>query len=221
MEKNLLQANLLLLMKGMSEGRLAKLASIPKTTINRILSGRTPDPRAGTLVPIAQYFGISLEQLIGVEPLPASLPFITANNSQVQEQVFKLPFIEMHNLYDMYCNRYNPQKQYSVLADEVIPIDERCFFTKVTTTAMQPKFYENDRIIINPSIKPRHKDYVVYYNASTYKVFLSQYLSEQDNEALILTNITAVKIIKLTPQDICIGVVVKSESYLTLGGNNE
>ena len=61
--------NFLLKREGMSEAALAKEVDIPRNTINRLAGGRTPDPRISTLETIANYFNVSLDQLIGKEPI--------------------------------------------------------------------------------------------------------------------------------------------------------
>lgn len=43
--------------------------NLPQTTINRLLTGQTTDPRVSTLVGLAQFFEISLEQVLGQEML--------------------------------------------------------------------------------------------------------------------------------------------------------
>ena len=61
-----------------NESELARRVNLPKATINRIMSGRTPDPRASTLLAITDYFNISIEQLMGKNPLGS----ISANVDQ-------------------------------------------------------------------------------------------------------------------------------------------
>lgn len=48
-----------------SEYDLAKNLNIPYNTINRIINGTTTDPRLSTLQQIADYFGVSLDFLVG------------------------------------------------------------------------------------------------------------------------------------------------------------
>src|SRR5579863_2694446 len=54
---------------GISESELARQVDLPQTTINRLLLGGTSDPRANTLKPIADFFGVTIGQLCGFEPL--------------------------------------------------------------------------------------------------------------------------------------------------------
>ena len=52
---------------------LSKNVGIPTTTINRLRKGDpTNNPTLTTLVPLAEFFSITVSQLIGDEPLPKS-----------------------------------------------------------------------------------------------------------------------------------------------------
>lgn len=49
--------------ESLSENQLSRNTGVPQPTIHRILSGRVADPRDGTLRPLAEYFGVSVEEL--------------------------------------------------------------------------------------------------------------------------------------------------------------
>src|SRR3989338_6658135 len=61
--------NQLLSNAGISEAKLGRIIGVPRATINRIASGRTPDPRASTLHAIAKYFNVTVDQLLGNQPI--------------------------------------------------------------------------------------------------------------------------------------------------------
>ena len=52
---------------GLSEAELARQTNLPQTTINRLLLSGTSDPRANTLKPLADYFGVTIGQLCDFE----------------------------------------------------------------------------------------------------------------------------------------------------------
>ncbi|MDT3467912.1 LexA family transcriptional regulator [Stenotrophomonas maltophilia] len=62
---NRLAENLRSLMdvESLSENQLSRNTGVPQPTIHRILSGRVADPRDGTVRPLADYFGVTVEQL--------------------------------------------------------------------------------------------------------------------------------------------------------------
>jgi phage repressor protein C with HTH and peptisase S24 domain len=48
---------------GISENHLSRETGVPQPTIHRIVAGASADPRDGTLRPLAEYFGVTVEQL--------------------------------------------------------------------------------------------------------------------------------------------------------------
>ena len=75
----------------MSEADLCRGVNLPQTTVNRLLSGHTTDPRINTLVAIAQFFEVSLEQLLGFETL-------VPNNLGISTRGCILPIINWGHL---------------------------------------------------------------------------------------------------------------------------
>src|SRR5439155_6774459 len=54
---------------GINESELARRTGIGQPVVHRICSGETDNPKVATLSPIANFFAISISQLIGDEPL--------------------------------------------------------------------------------------------------------------------------------------------------------
>lgn len=67
-----LRATLKLLMfnKNMTVSSLSRAVRLPQQTIQRIASGITAHPNLATLLPIAEHFKVSIEQLQGLDPIP-------------------------------------------------------------------------------------------------------------------------------------------------------
>lgn len=63
---NLISHNLRHLMDtaGVGENELARQTGIQQPTIHRIVVGTSRDPRRSTLQPLAEFFGVTVEQLI-------------------------------------------------------------------------------------------------------------------------------------------------------------
>jgi len=56
---------------GINESELARRTGVGQPVVHRICSGETDNPKVATLSPIANFFAISISQLIGDEPLSA------------------------------------------------------------------------------------------------------------------------------------------------------
>lgn len=67
----------------MSEADLCRGVNLPQTTINRLLTGQTCDPRISTLAILAQFFDISLDQIIGKEKLILNPSYNQAKGSTI------------------------------------------------------------------------------------------------------------------------------------------
>lgn len=79
---------LLLGQQNITEAELSRQTGITASTINRLLLGTTPDMRVGTLRPIANFFNVTVSQLIGDEPIS-----ILDNNKYTAKKVIQVPLI--------------------------------------------------------------------------------------------------------------------------------
>lgn len=64
-----LRANLKTLTNGVSDNKLWELTGIPQTTISRLKAGKIKSPSIDVLSKLADYYGITVSQLIGELPL--------------------------------------------------------------------------------------------------------------------------------------------------------
>src|SRR5579862_3021162 len=169
-------ANVLEILIGdMSEAAFAELVNIPKATINRLLSGRTPDPRASTLIPIADYFGITINQLLGIEPLPSNLPL--KNGYHSKEVLFQAPFIPMNKLIDWVNNKYTQEESHTIIKDENY-VDNHCYLTQTTSDAMAPQFCKDTHLLVNKAIEPQNNDFGLFYLEDEQQLYFRRLLVE-------------------------------------------
>ena len=100
MKKGIISRNISLLMEHFAirnESQLAKLVGMPQTTINKLITGVSSDPRISTLTPIITHFKISLDTLLSDDPV-----FATVNLKQSSD-VF-VPVVTLEELGDIYAN---------------------------------------------------------------------------------------------------------------------
>src|SRR5580692_3272249 len=82
--------NLLMARARLSSSELARQLGIPATTIKRIRNNEQANPTITTLIPIAQYFSISLDQLIGDES------FCTTGEMRPLDELHQIPMLSWH-----------------------------------------------------------------------------------------------------------------------------
>jgi transcriptional regulator with XRE-family HTH domain len=57
--------------KPITENELSRRSQVPQPTIHRMLTGESRYPTPKTVRPLAEYFGVSMAQMWGEEPLPS------------------------------------------------------------------------------------------------------------------------------------------------------
>jgi transcriptional regulator with XRE-family HTH domain len=86
--------NLLAIMKlhGVTTAKLSANINIPEITINKLRNGQNKNPTMGTVIPIAKYFRVSLDELFSDENKSAQfkIPIITMDGSKPSSDNFYL-----------------------------------------------------------------------------------------------------------------------------------
>lgn len=77
----------LMFKKGIKSAELARKTGVGQPVIYRLMTGITDNPQINTLKPIADYFGVSLDQLVGIIPLTKQNLF---NNTSLHDLQNKL-----------------------------------------------------------------------------------------------------------------------------------
>lgn len=84
--------------QGINTTKLAREIGLPQPTIHRLVAGKTEDPKLSTLISIANYFSITIDQLLGnanidniqatnSKPAAVSIPIISWENA-LQAKIF-------------------------------------------------------------------------------------------------------------------------------------
>lgn len=195
----------LLDIRGITEASLAKALNIPRATINKIRSGKIQSPRSVTLSMIANYFDITVDQLIGASPLFndtavkfIQIPIINLENvNDIHQSLSQITFINHDNWMLLEC------------ADKYTS-PNNLFAIKIASDAMLPYFDSDTTVIIDPDAAVVNRRYVLVRIARTNEILLRQIFV--DGQTQILKPINSIfKTIELSPEDEVIGVVVQSK----------
>lgn len=192
------------LMGDMSEAALAAAINVPKATIHRVLSGVTPDPRAGTLLPIAQYFNISIEQLMGVAELPSDFPL---QQKKTFESV-QVPFIPLNELIPWIKKDYTPTELYEVTSFSHKAMDQFCFVTQIDTDEMVPILPKKIYLIAKKTKDIQKDDIVIAINLQENSILIRKYVVLKGEKYLISSNLSY-DIISFNHEIKLIGVVIE------------
>ena len=154
---------------------LAREVDMPQPTIHRLVSGKSSRPYKSSLEPIADYFDISVDQLLGMEEL----------NDEPKQQIGKqainnLPLIDWDKLTDIKTARAECKQ--TVAASPLL--SKNAFATIMPDSSMQPLFNQDATLIFDPNIKPIDRSYVLAKVGDNNTVVFRQLLIDADYQYL-------------------------------------
>jgi transcriptional regulator with XRE-family HTH domain len=135
----------------LSESELARQTGVCQPVIHRMASGETDNPKIETLRPIAKFFSISLEQLIGDAPLTNETIF------HVEQEWFNIPLTTLKDVITWEKKQYRHQHY----AKTDIETSDKGFAIRLKDSTMYPMFPDGTLLIIEPLQEACHKDFVI------------------------------------------------------------
>lgn len=211
--------------RGISENALSRATyemfgdenGIPQPTIHRILTGTSKDPKSLTIRRLAEFFGITDAQLRGYAPLPAQLEVTDGKGSYLASC---LPMLSWEQ-----ADRANSVLEEIRQGIIEVPFETArrtglgAFTLIVQGDAMHGggryTFPEGVRIIVDPSIKAEHGNFVVATASGYPNPILRRLEIEGGLHRLIpLNERPGYEIITMTPNDRIIGKVIEYFGWL-------
>ncbi|OGT06659.1 MAG: hypothetical protein A2103_03575 [Gammaproteobacteria bacterium GWF2_41_13] len=199
----------LLFQKDMKPTDLARELNIPQPTIHRIVTGKSTRPYHSSLKPIAEYFSLNVDQLLGEAPLPSELSDMnTQENHAVSVQKIKhIPLIHWEKLFT------NDSQQEG---GEKIPflgnISEKGFATIMPDSSMEPIFPRDGMLIFDPEKTPKDRSYVLVQLHDSKSPVFRQLLIDLDHQYLKPLNpdLNTFKMRLLEKSDIILAVLTEA-----------
>jgi transcriptional regulator with XRE-family HTH domain len=159
LESTQLAKNLNFLIKKaqLSEGDFARALDLPLTTIRRLTSGETGDPRISTLKIIADYFGITVDSLLEEQD------DISVNCMAKNKPIF-LPILnwsiisKIHSLQEFDLSIWKNWEPVTIKPN--FSIGQNAFILE-STTSMYPRYPHGTMFVIDPAINPADGDIIL------------------------------------------------------------
>jgi len=165
--------------QGLSLDKLAKLTGISRSNINRIRTDPDCNPTIASLLPIAKFFQISVEQLIGEQPI--------ADPHKYQLDSLKLEKLPILRTYQEILNfvEYStlPKDTDYTYAENLV--SAMSFAYVVQENNMQPVFPPNIIVIFDTKKSATNRSFVLALDVRSKKVIFRQYLGEGELKSLI------------------------------------
>ncbi len=191
----------------LSESELARLCGIPQQVINRLLNDKNKNPTINTLSAIADYFSITISQLLGEEELPAKLTLAKSSNKKMQ----KVPLLEFKDL------PFDPTH----CAKKTILLDtapsKTIFALLNSDDSMEPKFSMHSTLVFDTSPPPKHGDYVLVFNKKKKTILFRQLWIQQSIAYIKCLHLKYddAHLTKLDEQSNVIAVLIQSQTHFS------
>lgn len=180
-KKNIFTANLsstlekLMRIHPINMSQLHKHTGVPITTINRLLNDKNINPTISSLLPIANFFGITLNQLMGIDPLDSDL--LVGKYSNKRTLWTEIPIITWEQAAEWPSN-FNIDELRNVISTDVTLGQHP--FALIINEINWEGFFPNSIIIVDLTAIPEHGDYVVVLKNGQKRVSLKQILVDDD-----------------------------------------
>ena len=155
----------------LSENELARRTGVSQQIINRILSGENQNPKIATLKPLANYFMVSISQLIG-DDLSETETKLNPSHLGWQE----IPLIDWIALSTLPLNELLLQSNRLLI--DIEPSNDM-FAVKAHDNSMDPKFSEGTLLIFKYDQKPAHGDFILLRLPSD-EILVRQYYTKNN-----------------------------------------
>ena len=143
---------------------LSQTLNLSVSTINRLLVSAKIDPKLSTLRPIAKFFGISIDELIGDRPLSLK-PGDSASGFDDKQVIIQVPLIHWEQVSKAKALvptlNFHNWNNWATAADTT---GEHAYALQVSQASLPPPFYFQSILIIDPTKEMRDSDYVVVIN---------------------------------------------------------
>lgn len=188
--------------KNISVTELARQTEISQPVLHRLATGATYNPQIETLLPIARFFAVSIEQLIGNTPLP-----VTKNIKNIIQDWTRLPLLALNQVINWLEHPSSIILKKFVRTD--IPVSKNSYAIQLSDSTMQPRFFEGTLLIIDPEYSPENQDFVVAQLHNQKTVTFKQLLVDGENHYLKPLN-PDFPIIRMIHNDRVLGTMVQA-----------
>jgi transcriptional regulator with XRE-family HTH domain len=190
----------------MKPADLAREVNIPPPTIHRLLTGKSTRPYKSSLMPIAEYFSVKIEQLLGEEPLSKTND--NPSTGLIGSSTHNLPHLPwefLHLISSLNRDLY-----------EKLPfhgkISNNSWATTIQDSSMEPIFARGSILIFDPCKPHKDRSYVLIQLHDSERLIFRQLLIDAEHNYLKPLNpdLNAFKMRLLRSEDKIVATLVEA-----------
>jgi SOS-response transcriptional repressor LexA len=139
--------------------QLSKNTGLANTTVKRMCTDPNCNPTITSINKIADFFGVSTNQILGNEPLPNDL---IGSYYPQQDKWLSIPIISLEHVLQWPNNIEEVRQDMNVRYVKTdIDVNEKVFAVFAEGEALEPKFSEETILIFDPERTPTNKCYAI------------------------------------------------------------
>lgn len=184
---------------------LSQQTGLPCSTISRLRSNNTKcSPNLSSLIPIADFFCITISQLIGEEPINQ----IHNKFKPSKIKRFPIPVLNSETILDYLETNTSTETQ---IINIDLQVSEKTFAYFLQGNAMEPQFPDKTLLIIDPTIEIENLDHILVIPSGKRLPIFRQILIDGEEKYIRALNPAFNEFVKLTTDSHTIlGVMVQS-----------
>lgn len=149
----------------LSVSDLAKATGLPQPTLYQLYTGVTEKPRKKTLSTLANYFSVTVDQLLGIDPLPSQLP----ENVKKQLELHTAPLLTWEDLRN-WPDQINLNHKKEIFLDT--HASKTTFAIHLQDSSMEPLLPNGSLLILDTTKAIQDKDCaIIFLNETNQFVF--------------------------------------------------
>lgn len=137
---------------GININQLHKHTGIPLSTLKRLRLNKENNPTLASLTPIANFFSVSLDQLIGKTPLPSK--------NKTQTNSITIPLIAWKDIINSSKNRWQLAFASVLIIDTHLNKES---YALLIENNNWNNFLAGSLLVIDPSLNPHNRDFIIVY----------------------------------------------------------
>ncbi len=188
---------------------LAREIDVPQQTLQRIVAGLSPNPHRKTLVPLAKFFSISVDQLTGKKPLPDELSSANVMQTKLGSTHQPIPLVPCSDV-ERYLQNRDPSLVKEYLVTNInTPSD--AFATVMDDSSMEPYIPQGAVLILDAKKSPQDRGFILVKLRGNPALVFRQVLIDGENRYLKPMNpdLAAFSMRLLREEDCILGVLLE------------
>lgn len=185
---------------------LGRNISLAQPIIHRLLTGKNVNPKLATIKPIADYFDVTISQLIGEDILSMGDDCGGSAWSQV-------PVLSWSDIALVADGHREPEGRDMVSTDA--RVSDKAYALVIESTGLEPHFPRGAKVVVEFERQPQDSDFVVVIAADGGDAHIRQVVSDGADSYLKSLNpaLSKMNMVRLEDAHRILGVVVQAKLY--------